>query len=316
MPTSIQTRDFIDFLQKPSIVSKNGFKHSWLFWMVLVGGAQILAIIVSLIGGLALAGFGFEGQNSVQSAILSYPTWLFFILVAVQAPLSEELAFRLFLKPGYWRWIGSFFGISFYFQQTLPKDLIFLNYGLSLNFDYLLSAFANSVVLSAVLALLWKKWPKFQTKLEIYFSRYFAQCCYLSALLFGVIHIQNYSGLSGLIWLTPLLVLPQTIIGFVITYLRVRMGFKWAVLAHSLYNSLAAMPIFILSFLPAEIFSKLLDRSQATVDVDFLKALTPNQTSLIFFAAVFFALVLSWNLFCLIWLIWSYFRAKAVSFEN
>lgn len=312
MSPIISIQDFIKFLKKPSLALDNSVKKSWLFWLVLISGAQFLSILTGFIGSAALSAFGFQGQNSVQTAIVNLPSWLFFVLVAVQAPITEEIAFRLFLKPSFWRWIVAFFGITFYIQQTLPSDLVFLNYGLSPNFDYLVSAILNSLGLALGLGLIFKIRPKILTKSEIYFKKYFAVFCYVSALSFGAIHIQNYSDLDWLWWLAPLLVLPQIIIGFVITYLRVRMGFRWGILAHSLYNSVAAIPILILSLLPADIFAKLLSGDKTSSDMATLSTLNPNQANLILLAAVFFASGLVWNFFCFVWLTWSYFKSKTI----
>lgn len=70
-----------------------------------------------------------------------------------------------------------------------------------------------------------------------FFRRYVAVYYYVSALLFGFIHLTNYTTLSAW-WYAPFLILPQLIGGFLFGYARIRLGFWYAVLAHTLGNLL------------------------------------------------------------------------------
>lgn len=308
--SKIQTLDFVNFLKNPTLNPNSEFKKSWLFWLVLISGTQFLAFLLGFIASTVLVKLGFEGQNSVQEAILNYPIWLFILLASVQAPITEEIAFRLFLKPSYWRWIIAFFGFTFYAQQFLPADSPVLNYQIFPSFNYLTAALINSLLLSLILGVIWKYYPKLRLHLESFFTQKFGWFFYLSALLFGAIHIQNYSGLDRLWWLAPFLVIPQTLIGLVIGYLRLRMGFKWGVLAHSLYNTVTALPIIILSFLPKEIISALLNSSKSEDGSKMIASLNSSQNNLILLSGAIFMWVAVWNLFCFTWLIRAYIKQK------
>jgi hypothetical protein len=308
--SKIQTLDFINFLKKPTLEPNSKFKKSWLFWLVLISGTQFLAFLLGFIASTVLVKLGFEGQNSVQEAVLNYPIWLFILLASVQAPITEEMAFRLFLKPSYWRWVIAFFGFTFYAQQLLPSDSPLLSYKIFPSFNHLTSPLINSFVLSLILGLIWKYYPKFRLNLESFFKQKFVWFFYLSAFTFGAIHIQNYSGLNQLWWLAPFLVIPQTLIGLVIGYLRVKMGFKWGVLAHSFYNTVTALPIIILSFLPKEIILRLVDSSKSDETSKILTGLSPAQNNLILLSGAVFMWVAVWNLFCFIWLIRAYRQEK------
>ncbi|MCS7061291.1 MAG: CPBP family glutamic-type intramembrane protease, partial [Anaerolineae bacterium] len=70
-----------------------------------------------------------------------------------------------------------------------------------------------------------------------FFRRYVAVYYYVSALLFGFVHLTNYSTLNAW-WYAPILILPQLIGGFLFGYARIRLGFWYAVLAHMLTNLL------------------------------------------------------------------------------
>ncbi len=59
------------------------------------------------------------------------------------------------------------------------------------------------------------------------------------AIAFGLIHATNFlsSGSSSqmLLW-APLLVLPQVLLGVLLGFIRLRLGFWWAILTHALHN--------------------------------------------------------------------------------
>ena len=72
---------------------------------------------------------------------------------------------------------------------------------------------------------------------------------YLSAVLFGLMHLTNYSNTNTLFYvLAPLIILPQFIGGISLGYIRLRLGFFWGVLQHGLYN-------FILFIIPLAFFN-------------------------------------------------------------
>jgi membrane protease YdiL (CAAX protease family) len=61
---------------------------------------------------------------------------------------------------------------------------------------------------------------------------------YVFALAFGYIHLFNYQIDTQILLFSPLLVLPQIILGLVIGYVRIRLGFLWAVALHAFYNGI------------------------------------------------------------------------------
>ena len=56
-----------------------------------------------------------------------------------------------------------------------------------------------------------------------------------------MLHIINFNSLipENLIVFAPIFVLPQIILGFFVSYLRINNGFYWGLLFHCLYNSLS-----------------------------------------------------------------------------
>ncbi len=69
-------------------------------------------------------------------------------------------------------------------------------------------------------------------------SSYFPWVYYLSCLLFGLVHLGNFDNANDLLWLTPILVAPQVVMGFFLGFLRVRLGLRYAVLMHMGHNGI------------------------------------------------------------------------------
>ncbi|QNM86655.1 CPBP family intramembrane metalloprotease [Polaribacter pectinis] len=69
---------------------------------------------------------------------------------------------------------------------------------------------------------------------------------YFFALIFGFVHISNFDFTPAVILLSPLLVLPQILLGGYFGYIRVRFGLQWSILLHGTYNGV----LILLSFIP------------------------------------------------------------------
>lgn len=61
---------------------------------------------------------------------------------------------------------------------------------------------------------------------------------YVFALAFGYIHLFNYQIDAQILIFSPLLVAPQIILGLIFGYIRIRLGFLWAVAIHAFYNGI------------------------------------------------------------------------------
>lgn len=70
---------------------------------------------------------------------------------------------------------------------------------------------------------------------------------YASAIVFGLVHITNYENkfTAFFLALSPFIILSQLASGFVLGYLRVRLGFLWGFMYHAIWNFVA----FIIPFL-------------------------------------------------------------------
>jgi membrane protease YdiL (CAAX protease family) len=66
----------------------------------------------------------------------------------------------------------------------------------------------------------------------------FKYAFYVSSSIFGSIHIFNFEITTNVLILTPLLVLPQLLVGAYYGYVRVRFGLLWSMLLHGCYNGI------------------------------------------------------------------------------
>lgn len=79
------------------------------------------------------------------------------------------------------------------------------------------------------------------TWVQNFYQRHFWLPYVASALIFGGIHITNYT--NQVFWLAaPILVFPQTLLGFGLGYVRTRFGFGYGILMHMLHNGLLLVP--------------------------------------------------------------------------
>jgi len=140
------------------------------------------------------------------------------------APLIEETLFRLIYVYNK-RNLGIILLTSvglivfFLFRESISKLIIF-----------------GSTALTAGILLL------FFQKSRDFFNEHFRFFFYSIALAFAVLHIFNFTGITGPVtFLTLFFVLPQFVLGIILGYARVTYGFIYAVLIHALVN----LPVLI-----------------------------------------------------------------------
>jgi hypothetical protein len=148
---------------------------------------------------------------------------LLFLSITVVAPVLEESIFRYQLKNWYiaflvWAALLSYVFYKFIYQQGFITAGIFITI-ISIPF-YLETSKSLRV--------------KF---VNITFRYHF----YLTAVVFGLVHVSNYNQPLQYGWEIILLVLPQLFIGFVLGYVRMRFGLKNAMIFHSAYNFIPAL---------------------------------------------------------------------------
>ncbi|SHF06468.1 hypothetical protein SAMN03080594_102488 [Arenibacter palladensis] len=78
---------------------------------------------------------------------------------------------------------------------------------------------------------------------------YFRYIFYASVLLFAAVHLNNFEMSGQVLYLAPLLVAPQLILGVFLGYVRVKLGLLWSICLHSLYNGILITPMLLYKFL-------------------------------------------------------------------
>ncbi len=210
---------FAAFLRAPTVLVPAGLRRPGV--ARTIGAMLALHLIGLAVIGLLMSGWmtlmGIEGPE----AFAQFPPHYLVPLAVVGAPLIEESVFRGWLtgRPrALWLllWLTLGIGLTVMAQRGLLSPLVAA--GLPL-----IAALAGWIVLRKRQA-----GPLFRAGFPLIF--------YASAVLFGLIHVFNYSA-PGLAHLP--LVLPQLWAGLTLGFLRLRIGLPAAMLVHAVSNGLA-----------------------------------------------------------------------------
>ncbi|MDP4189333.1 MAG: CPBP family intramembrane metalloprotease, partial [Bacteroidota bacterium] len=136
--------------------------------------------------------------------------WVFITAVII-APIFEELIFRL--------------------------PLIY-------RYNYIFRAIVYLLSVSGVVAD-----DKLDKGVIAFRRKYFIWFFYLMAILFGFMHITNYSGYKELLFWMPLLTSSQLISGIILGYIRIKYGLIWSIYYHA-FNNLVFITIAFCSIVP------------------------------------------------------------------
>ena len=146
-------------------------------------------------------------------------------MVVILGPLVEELIFRLILVPKR-RNIAIF---TFAFSFLIINKTYYL-----IEIDWLLlMSLAVSGLLSFLVFNLLKRKPEIETAI----GKRQKIITMVSVVLFGLLHIANIENLHWeLALLYPVYALPQMILGYIFSVQRLKLGFIWGLLFHSMNN--------------------------------------------------------------------------------
>ncbi|GET20165.1 CPBP family intramembrane glutamic endopeptidase [Prolixibacter denitrificans] len=247
-PNENSLKAYWNFLLHPNLnYKKKRFTTKLLnFLVVLVVDIAISALLVWLVYQLR----GVVAPDvKVHKIPISHQKWgllKWSLLVTVFIPLLEELTFRTHLRPKKGNFVLSFIG------------LLYLNGVLLLVSIHSLDVRSNIIAVLVGLVLL-ATYLVFQRRIYIVIGRLWrrksALVFYLTTILFGFYHLQNYTVTLTILILSPIFVLPQIFAGLNLGYLRVRFGFWWGFVLHGLHNA-----IFLL--LPVLLFNSGMPRDK------------------------------------------------------
>lgn len=203
---------FLSFIKNPAYTEtfekirwSDFFALLFLFYIIEI---PLGAIINILIKNLALV--------PKPIALCYYQRVMYGLLLA---PIVEELIMRLLL-------VFTKRNLVIFLANSIILSMVFLFRGSIIKFFFFISiTFLFTIILV------------YHSSSRQFFIRYYKLFFYLIAILFGLIHISNFNGIlmSNFMW-TPLIVIPQIIMGLLSGYIRVTYGFIFAVLLHGLIN--------------------------------------------------------------------------------
>ncbi|WP_299431859.1 CPBP family intramembrane glutamic endopeptidase [uncultured Aquimarina sp.] len=83
-------------------------------------------------------------------------------------------------------------------------------------------------------------------KVSFFWTKNYRLFYYTSIIAFGLIHLTNYHINSyWFLIFAPFIILPQLIIGVILSFIRMKSGFIWAILLHSLYNGILTLGMIL-----------------------------------------------------------------------
>ncbi|WP_367178938.1 CPBP family glutamic-type intramembrane protease [Flavobacterium sp.] len=184
---------------------------------------KILIYIIDFKEGIKI----FNYQNN---KLLKYSLWENVSYILLLGPMIEELISRLYLDLK---------------KRSIILTLVcIIIIGLkitNLNFD-LKFYFFTFIILIFTLFILNSR----QDSIMFFGKKYYSFIFYFSCLTFSFLHFSNYTRVlsDNYIWLLPILVLPQFIMGIFFGYIRIKLGFFWAILLH-IFMNIPAVLIYI-----------------------------------------------------------------------
>jgi membrane protease YdiL (CAAX protease family) len=220
---------------------KLSFKQkTWLFCKALCF-SLVVAIILGFFGSAisSLLKYSQSENNRLFEVYGDFSVISVVFIISVIGPFLEELSYRLFLTTQKtWFLMGLFFFLGFNIQILVEiikdKNLAFL--------VFLIGIFLVFLVILLATFLITKD------KIKLWVSNHFNQFFYIVSIVFGLAHISNYQNLRQIIFLMPILVLPQLFVTFIFGYIRIRFNsFWWAFAIHSLYNFFTSVALLVYS---------------------------------------------------------------------
>lgn len=180
-------------------------KSSKLF-LVLILDLVIASICVLLLLILEEQGLFSTENHKTTELLRSQPKGVVIFVLTIVIPIIEELIFRLYLR---------------YKNNYLLRFFISLFYVAGKN-----------------------KKEHIEKRIKKIWYKKYVYIFYLSAIMFGFVHIFNFDSNKNLLLLLPIITAPQIFVGIFAGYLRVRFSLIWGYFLHAIHNL-----IFILPFL-------------------------------------------------------------------
>lgn len=151
-------------------------------------------------------------------------TWRVWLLGVVLAPVAEELVFRSGLRSATMAAL-LLWSLLLVIALVSPQRPAMLG---------LLALFTVGALLSLLNAQRRRALLPWVHRVLL---RHRALWVHLSTVSFALVHLSNWQVISGTPVRAVVLVLPQLVTGYGLAYICIRMGLRWSILAHALFNA-------------------------------------------------------------------------------
>lgn len=248
---------FLEYSKNPTIETNYVVKNK--FWEILKLLSVLLMMLIpyGFLIEFITGSFGFEVNNYFVKHLLSTQSSIFvFFLVCIQAPILEEIEFRLVLRPNIRNVVVSFW--------LLVNELIFFNLFQAFEFSYLIPIIFS--VINFVVLCYWILEQDRKKIKSVLPSKYYKWLYYFTIFYFAFGHFANFTDNSKL-FLLPILVLPHFIIGLGFSFVRMNFGLRWSIFMHFLNNFIAIIPILICKEAAIEIYESISESKQIIPDL-------------------------------------------------
>ena len=220
-----------------------------------------------------------QESNNLLDSVEGMPVWYLPFAAVIVAPLLEETAFRLPLRPTLF--------------NLLPLIAIIF---VAINaFSTLSAPLLPALLVAVLLALFFGLQGSRIRILQSFYNRFALIIFYAVALLFGAVHIGNYD--SGVWPFLPILVLPQVIIGLLLGFVRLRYGFVWGILLHAFHNGILLLPVFLIQIFGSEQLQASINESPDLETLSRLDQIIMGAVSIYTMGGVVLGGVFAWKVF-------------------
>jgi hypothetical protein len=219
-------QEFLNYIKRPNPFTKNEpsavfFNQLFPLVIIALGFAFAATLFTSILEQLHII----RKLPEFDLFDLKEKKFLLFGTIVVLAPLIEETIFRLQLKD-YSLAVLFYAGLVVFYLNKLFS-------GVTLG----VFVFVAISIAMAFFFYLWQSKTRRMRFIIIYFKYHF----YLTAIIFGLVHISNYNNPIKFGFPVVLLVLPQLFVGFILGYVRMRFGISKSIIMHAAYNFIPAL---------------------------------------------------------------------------
>lgn len=191
----------------------------------------LVALLLSLI--YTNMGIQLQGRQQPWTSVAEQPFLVLFVSLILIAPIKEEIVFRM---PMVYSTGFVVVALAVFLFHYGPMLVLLAG----LNLQQALALLAVIVLVAVVCC----SQESLRSLARRVWQNHFGLVFYAFTILFALMHLLNYYGLSLPHYLLPLLVLPQLIGGIFLGYTRLRLGLAWAIGQHMFNNALILFLIY------------------------------------------------------------------------